>query len=1059
MVGVSVMTAQTKSVSGTVVSAEDGESVIGASVLIKGTAQGTISDMDGKFTIDVPSNNTLVVSYIGMRTIEVQAQDGMVVKLEVDSKQLEEVVVTAMGISRSQKSLGYAATVVKGDEVAEARNSNVMTNLQGKVAGLQVQSVSSTPGGSNSVVIRGFSSINGNNQPLYIIDGVPLASNDLEMPAAQTTIGVGGINNIPAENIAEMTVLKGAAATALYGSRAANGVIVITTKSGAKGEGGKNFTIAYNGGLQVRQVSVLPTMQNTFGLGWNGANTVIENGSWGPEFDGSMQTYGPIWNNSQLLREYTAVEHNVLDFFDLGVSHNHNISLSGASSDNKMTYYMAYSNASEDGIMPTDNDTYARNTINFNSSYAPEKWIKVSSAMNFATSKTSVVSSFQGTSVIDGLYELPRGISLVDKQDLTSAFNTPEAYFTPYGITNPYWALENNYNTTNSKQVYGKMQVDIKPIEQVTLMYRFGFDYSDYDNKQGTPEIALDDALINNNFGYPPSSMNQAGNVYTGYRRSYETNHDVLANYSDIFGDFDLSLNVGMNVNERGYTSMSGQTSGLTFETGFWDLSNGASKDLLTESQMKRRAVGLFGDLTLGWKNQLFLNATARNDWSSTLPQGSNSFFYPGATLSWIFTELLPKNDVFTFGKARVAYGMTGNDANPYLTTANYIQGYANGYYGADIALFPMNGTNAFIMGGTVGSSSLRPEITSEFEVGVNLQFFNGRIGLDAAYYDRTTDDQIFTLPVDAASGYRYAVTNFGAVNNKGVELLLTTTPVQTKKIKWDVDFNFSKNWNEVVSLPESLEGGRVILNSFSAGDDAVYMYAEVGQPMGVLYTYLPQYVEEGEHAGKQIVDSSGLPTKGEAVENTGWNVNHDWTGGVSTSLSAYGFTLGASLDVRMGGYMFSRTKNLMQFTGNGIHTTYNERRPFVMPNTVQADGAGGYVVNETVVSQIGGTYQQYYDTHGFGNAGKAYLLDRSFAKIRNITLGYSLPKSVLKPARLSDVTLSLFVNNPFVWTAADNTFIDPETSTEGSDLEGAFGEMYANPSCRIWGCNLSVKF
>lgn len=994
-----------------------------------------------------------------MQPQDVAIKRGIIkISLKPDTEVLDEVVVTAMGISRSEKTLGYSATTVKSDEIVSARTTNVADALSGKVAGLQVNSTSTDPGSVSNIVIRGFSSINGDNQPLYVVDGVPLQNSMFS--GSGKNVSTGGVANVASEDIESMTILKGAAATALYGSRAANGVIVITTKTGKRGDN-RNFSINYSGSLQARQVSLLPEMQNEFGQGWNGGQTFIENGSWGPAFDGSMQVYGPVWNHQQLIHPYSAKKDNVKDFFDLGWSQNHNLSLSGVSTDGKMDYYLSYSYSNDDGIMPKDYDTFERNTIAFRSSYEAAKWMRISSSVNFARSNTDAVGTFQGTSVIDGLYEMPRDISIVDMKDTSSPFNTPEAYYTPYGITNPYWALENNYNHTSSKQIYGKVQVDIKPVKELTLSYRMGFDYTDYDVKTGSPQIALDDALINEDYGYAPSNMNQSGNVYAAYGRRYELNHDFLANFAMKFLDnkLDVSVNAGVNMNERGSTNMTGQTDDLTFHTGFWDLSNGATKTTLEERQSKRRLVGLFGDMTLGWDDMVYLNLTARNDWSSTLPMGNNSFFYPGATLSWIFTRLIPENKVLTFGKLRLAYGKTGNDADPYRTGVTYIQGVANGYYGSGIASFPMNGMNAFQASNTKGSSTLKPEMTSEFEVGLNLQFFNGRLGIDAAYYNRVTKDQIFTLPVDPSTGYTYMVTNFGEVRNRGIELVLNTVPVRTRDFRWDLDFNFSKNKNKVLSLPESLDGGKVSIYDYSAGNDAVYMYAEEGKAMGQFYTYLPKYTEDG----RPIVDANGQPVLGTTVEDTGKNMNNDWAGGINTALTYKDFTLSTSLDIRKGGYMFSRTMNLMQFTGNGTVTTYNGRRPFILPNSVVDNGDGTYSENTTPIYQHNGSYQTYFNNYGYGSGGEAFLVDRSFVKLRNISLTWNVPKKWVRSMSLSNIALTVFCNNVFTWTASDNYFIDPESTTVSQaaygDLATQFGELYANPSCRIFGCNLSIKF
>ncbi len=1042
--------AQTK-VNGIVVSQDDGQPVMGVSVLVVGTNTGTVTGSDGRFSLTVPAGKTMLrISYVGMETLEVSARPNMRIVLRSGDTNLDEIVVTAMGIKKSEKALGYSAQTLDNEELTVGKVTDVTSALAGKVAGVQINSTSSDPGQANSVIIRGISSINGSNQPLYVVDGVPLQTATIRAQEQQNAIG--GISNINPNDIESMTVLKGAAATALYGSRAANGVIIINTKNGQKGDT-RNFSITYDGSVQWRSVSTLPDFQNEFGQGWNGTQTFIENGSWGPRFDGSTQVYGPIWNHQQLIHKYEAAEDNIKDFFDTGLSTSHSVALSGMSDDQKMTYYLSYSYTHDDGIIPKDKDTYQRNTIAYRGSYQATDWFKLSSSVNFTTNKTNSVGQFQGASMIDGLLEFPRDISLVDRRHLNTAFDTPEAWYTPYGITNPYWAIANNYQHNDGKQVFGKVQADINPLKQLTLTYRFGFDYTDFDFKYAEPQIALDDALINEDYGYAPSEMNQSGYVFSRYNRQYELNNDFLANWQDKYldGKLDVNVTAGVNMTERYWTNMDGQTEDLTFYTGFWDLSNGATKKTLTESQTKRRNVGLFGDISLGWDNMVYLDLTARNDWSSTLPLEKNHYFYPGATLSWIFTELLEKNDILNFGKVRLAYGKTGNDAGAYLIYPSYVQGYSDGYYGGDLTLFPFNGVNAFQASATAGSSSLKPEMTTEFEIGLNLALLKNRINIDFSYYNRNTDDQIFTLPVDPATGYSRMVTNFGKVNNKGFELLINTTPVRTKDFRWDLGFNFSKNKNKVVSMPESLEGGMVNINSFSAGDDAVYMRAVEGLPMGELFTYLPQYTDDG----KIIVGASGQPLLTDDVQDTGKNVNPDWTGGLTTALSWKGISLSAALDIRKGGYMFSRTKNLMQFTGNGYITTYNDRNPFVIPNSVYADGTE----NNSPIYLNNQSYQDWYNMYGAGEGGEFYLLNRSFVKLRNITLAYSLPRSLVSKLYLSEITVSAFCNNVFTWTHKGNRYIDPETSSYGNDLSGLFGELYSNPSCRTFGFNLGVKF
>ena len=585
-------------VNGTVMSV-DSVPLANVIVVVTGTNVVAETKADGKFSLNVPKGRThLFVSAMGYETQQIPVKAQMEIYLRQAQVNLNEVVVTAMGVQREEKTLGYSTQTIDNEQLTLGALTDVTSSLAGQVAGVQVNTTSSDPGSANSVIIRGVSSINGNNQPLYVVDGVPLAQTTVSAQEHQNA--VGGISSINPNDIDKMTILKGAAATALYGSRAANGVIMITTKSGKKGSG-KNFEIAYDGSFQWRTVSTLPKLQNRFGQGWNGTQTFIENGSWGPEFDGSTQVYGPIWNNQQLIHEYSALKSNIRDFFKTGFLNSHSISLNGVSDDNKMTYYLSFSKSSDNGIIPGDKDTYKRSTLAYRGSYQATDWLKLTSSVNVSKSKTNTVGSFQGATMIDGLLEFARDISLVDRQDLSSAFNTPEAWFTPYGITNPYWAIANHYNHNDAKQVFGKVQADIQPLKQLTLTYRFGFDYGDYDHKIGNPEIALDDALINNDYGYAPSNMNESGSVSTSYARRYEINQDFLANWKDKYlgGRLDVNLMAGVNISERYSTSSSNLVEELTFHTGFWQLSNGATKTSMSESQAKRRSVGLFGDLMI----------------------------------------------------------------------------------------------------------------------------------------------------------------------------------------------------------------------------------------------------------------------------------------------------------------------------------------------------------------------------------------------------------------------------------------------------------------------------
>lgn len=1069
--------AQTHTITGTVVDASTGEPLIGASIAPIGGGQGAMADLDGKFTLTVPSKvSKATFSYVGYTPQTLSLLDGMTVKLSAEDTALEEVVVTALGISRNEKTLGYAATQVSGADIVSAQNSNVMQSLSGKVAGLQITTASSAPGSGTSVTIRGLGSVMGSNQPLYVIDGIPTASGDVN--TGGNRLAANGIANLSPDDIASMTVLKGAAATALYGSRAANGVIMVTTKSGKAGKN-KNYTVSYSGNFAATMLADLPKWQNDYGQGWDGGQTFIENGSWGPKLDGSMQVYGPIYNYTQLIHEYSAKKNNVRDFFDTGFSQSHNVSLSGVSSDQKMTYYLSYAHTGTDGIMPDDTDTYRRNSFSFRGSYEPEKWAKISSAVNYATYETKAVSQDgPSTTLMSNINQFARDVSLVDMKDLSNVFNTPDAYFTPYGVTNPYWTLANNYNKTQGKQVFGRIQADIKPYEKLTLTYRFGFDYSDLELKNGSAQIKPNWSPINSDLmnmngvdysGYTSNSMDKEGYVYNYFYRRHELNHDFMANWMDKFLDerLDIRATVGFSINERGNSSMSGQRNNLSVYTGFWALGNGASFNTLSDYQSKRRSVGLYGDVSIGWDEWIFLDLTARNDWSSTLPKDQRSFFYPGATLAAIFTKWIPANNILTFGKARVAYGKTGSDASPYYvnTTLSGSPSYLNQWTYLN---FPLNGINAFKLSSAAGNPLLKPEMNTEFEAGLNLRFFNSRIEIDAAYYNRITDGQILPLTIEPATGYGSQYVNFGKVRNRGVELMVNLTPVETSKVRWDVGFNWALNRNLVLSLPSSSsEDTKIYLDGIGwGGKREIDSYAEVGKPIGTLWSYIPTYVEDetSEHYGKMIVDANGMPVLTDELVSTGLDTNPKWTGGVNTSITAYGFTLSGQLDMSMGGHRYMAQIDGGTFAGNGYNTIMNDRQPTVLPNTVVSDGEGGYVENTTpIYSTQGGasTWQSYYTYSTNGAGGFQYIVNRSYVKLRNVSLTWQVPSKWVRACRLDNISLTVYGNNLLTFTHKRNWYGDPEVSTSSNydSSLGFGGRAAANPTYREVGMNLRVTF
>ena len=792
---IGLLTAQDATVQGIVVSSEDNEPVVGASVLVVGTSLGVTTDIDGKFVIqNVPGTaKEIRVSYIGMQSQNMAISKGMMrIVLKIDAQVLDEVVVTAMGISRNKKALGYAATSVKGDEIANSRTVNPMNALQGKVAGVDI-STAPGPGATQNVIIRGASSF-GNNQPLYVVDGVPITNeqnrsgDDLN---DQVDFG-SGINALNPDDIADMTVLKGAAATALYGSRAANGVVMITTKSGQNTHG--KVQVVYDGGYTISRVGRLPDEQTQFGQGWSGMSggpNLHENGNWGAAYDGKDRVWGNIVDDEQLVKPYAYLKNRVRDFYDLGRNYKNALSLSGGTE--RTNYFVSLSQNSVDGVIPTSQDSYNRYTLATRGSHQAGK-VKVSTSINVSAEKTKAVGSGQGASLHRSLYEIANDISIVDLKDYNNKFHNLDNYFTYYG-TNPYYVLHENGAVQRKYKFFGKFQLDYDVLKELKATYRFG---GDYETSRSDTHIAPTQITEgSNNDGY----VTEVAGNYTEKRiERMQLNHDFMLSYNHNFGE-DLSLGViaGFNANERKYSELSGSVNSIDVP-GFYNLTNSRQPAVSEQYKSTRRLVGLYMNADLGFRDSLYLTLTARNDWSSTLPQKNNSYFYPGATLSFLLTDFLEKKGVNTgivdFAKMRVAYGMTGNDADLYYVYDRFVAASSSnpGSPNVDDLTFPLNGVNSYSVSNRLGNSNLKPELTSEFEVGLEANFFKNRVGIDFSYYNRYTKDLIEVLPKDPSTGYTSQIGNLGDVRNQGFELTLNLTPVRLKDFEGRLSWNMSVN-------------------------------------------------------------------------------------------------------------------------------------------------------------------------------------------------------------------------------------------------------------------------
>ena len=1046
-IGLQVVLAQTKDISGTVTSADDGSSIPGASVVVKETTLGTITNMEGKFTLRVPSSaKVLVITFVGMTSSEVviTGSNNYEVVLKAKTVSVDEVIVTAMGIKRSEKSLGYSAAKVSNEDINATGNSSMMNSLQGKIAGVNVSSASGAPGASSRVVLRGVSSLGGSNQPLYVIDGVPINNS---MAGSSTAIN-GGLdfgnraNDINPEDIQEMTVLKGGSGSALYGSRAANGVIIITTKKGAASKKG-NAKIEFSHSTTMENPLRLPDFQNEFGQGWYDgtlAANLEENGSWGAKFDGKNRIWGHEVDNQQKFKPYVALKDNVKDFFETGLTNNTTASVSNG--NDKATFFLSYGNVNADGIMPGNSDSYKRNTISLRGSSKFGEKVNVSGSMNYIRKDSRFVPTGQEQSVMDAIWQTPRDISIVDQKDYMNKFNNVDNYYTVFA-QNPYYVLNEHGNKFRDNRIYGNISVDYAILPWMTATYRVGTDVSNATLKSWRAITLSNRATYND----------EVGRVSESSYSTTEITSDFLLNMTKKIKEFNLGLVLGQSVNQRESRNQMAEVIGLSLP-GFYDLSNSASTPTAAGYMSKRRLVGAYATADISWKQMLFANFSGRNDWSSTLAAKNRSFFYPSASVSFLFSELLKDRmkDIVSYGKIRLGISQTGNDAGVYLVNSIYPQTVlSDGYRNLN---FPLAGPiNGFSLGNRLGNDNLKSELTSEKEIGADVRFFQNRLGVDFSYYDRTTTDLIWNVTLPSSTGYTSQTMNLGKVTNKGIELMITVVPVKTKDLQWKLSWNFAKNNNELVELTPGLDQ-----IDLGAGTSTIGFVARPGMPIGLFEGLVAQTTPDG----KPVVNSSGLPLSSPERQILG-AAQYKYTMGGSSSITWKGLTFLASVDVRQGGLMYSRTAEMMYFTGNGSQTAFNDRQPFIIPNSVQNVGtstAPVYVENTVPIAGADGNMNMYYNqTYSAGKFGKLNLLDRSFVKLRELSLSYRLPKDLLAKTPVSSVEISVIGRNLFLWTPKSNTFVDPESTTFGDErgLGADYGEYGATPTTRSLGFSLRL--
>ena len=1046
--------AQNRTITGKVLD-DKGQPVIGASVIVKGTSKGVPANAAGEFTLSVKPNDVLVVtaSSFGKSEVRVGNDNNITITLKPAGNVMEEVVVTALGQTSKKAKVGYSTTTFTSEQINRTANVNAFDALAGKLAGAEISNTGG-PGASTKIVLRGYGVLSdGANQPLYVIDGVPLLNARSGSSAAgltaQNDFG-NGANDINPNDIESITVLKGTAASSLYGSAAGNGAIMITTKRGRSGK----LHIEYAGSANFSKVGKLPTLESKFGQGWNSTFVLGENGSWGPRLDGQDRPWGSIVDNSQLIKPFSFINDNIRSFYTTGTEYNNSLALSGGNDNTR--FFFSYSNVESDGVIPTSLDFLGRNTLSLRTNSKFDK-LTVNTSFNYVNKQENQPATGQGSTsgstIFQDLLQIPVDVPIHDFRDYKNKFFDVNSYFTPYA-ENPYYGIHNNKNSQTGDRFFGNLDMSYQFTSAFAVQFRIG---GDVENSRGFAYNAINAPA--------PGSWNQGGNT-EGTSRAKDVgsvtqshnyvgsiNGDFILKYNkDISNSFNLDALGGVNYNQADGKAIFGAITDLLIP-GFYNLSNSTKQPTTGETSFHTRLIGVYAQATLGFKNQLYLTGNARNDWSSTLPLNNNHFFYPGGNLSWVASNTFDlKASPISFLKFRASYGKTGATAPVYDIYPVLISGAVPLPFGN--ITFPFNGISSFRIQNAISNDKLKPIITTEAELGVEMRFFNNRIGIDAAVYDKRTDGQIRNVPISPGSGYTSLVENIGLVTNRGIELSFDAKPVVTKNVTWSFNYNFTTNDNKVVRLANGLT--KVSLFQIVSG---VELDAVPGKSATGIYAFGPQYTPDG----KVIVSA----TTGKPIPSTDrvyyGNAENDYSMGFSNTLKFKEWQVNFSLDYRKGGVFYSKTAEQLLFTGNAIATTYNDRRPFIYPNSVVQNGvdAGGkpvYVENTTPITE--NNFQDFFPEGN--NPALAYsndIVDRSFLKLRDVSLSYQLSEKASSKIRLHGLTLTVYARNLLLWTPQSNVYIDPEATNFSNDLIGQLGEFETAPVSKQYGVALKANF
>ena len=1015
--------AQNRTVTGRVTDSQ-GNGLPNVSVQVKGTNQGTVSTPDGSYSLNVPANaTTLVFSSVDMATREIAIgnQTAINVSLTAGNTSLQEVVVTSFGIRRDRKTLGYSTPTISSEDLTQARNTNITNALVGKVSGLRVQGSGGSFTGS-SVLIRGNTSITGSSQPLYVVDGVPIDNSGggttLQNGATSTNRAV----DINPDDIESMTILKGAAATSSYGSRASGGVILITTKKGRRRT--KN-SIELSSSYNTITVNRLPDFQNLYAQGVGGVYRSNVSTSWGPEIKG--QTVTNFFNRPEVLQAYP---NNVSDIFQNGSNIQNTISFNGGS--DKTTYRISYGNTQETYVV--DNNKLNRNNLTLNLSSDVTSKLTVTSFLNF--NNTSSKRTQQGNQLSNPVfrsYFIPRSYDLTGSPFYDSLGR--QTFFG--GEDNPYWSIENVRFKDEVNRIFGNVGLRYNFTNWLNADLKVGSDFFLF-QANGFDEIGAR--------GGGNTSAGGLGGVIEVRNNTRNINSYLTLNANRKFGNFGLSATLGNEVVENRIQNSQVVGKELVVR-GFNQISN-AKTFTPSTGFSKRRIVGLFGDVVLDYKNWISLNLKARNDFVSTLAIDNNSVFYPAAALSIIPTEIFSsiKSDFVNSIKIRANYGKVGNSPGPYNTSDYLAQGAAGDGFGPTLQ-FPFNQQLGFTISNAAGNPLLVPEFTTEWEIGTDIALWNNRLTLEANYYERELTEGLFSVPFSAASGITSVFLNAGVLKTKGKEFALGITPIKSKSgFTWTLNANYTQFHTDV----EKLAPG--VANIFLGGFTTPNVRLVAGEEYGQLYGSRYRRDAQGRILLQTTGANAGLPLATTGVENIG-NPNPDFTMGITNMLAYKGFDFSVLFDIREGGDIYSR--NLADLRRNGVAAEtaefprYDKDGLVTKPYKFEGVDASGNAVNIPV------TAEQYWGNNGKYVAAEGFIVNTSWVRLREANLTYRLPKRIIDKLPFGNVEFGVFGRNLFLWTK-EYKHLDPEQNALGiSPAQGL--EFNAQPSTRTIGVNLRL--